>query len=65
MRAAYVKATTPEEQKKVAGEIQAHAMETVNYIPLGQYKLPSVWRNELSGLLEAPVPVFWNIEKQE
>lgn len=65
LRASYVKATTPGEQKKVAGEIQAHAMETVNYIPLGQYKLPSVWRNELSGLLEAPVPVFWNIEKQE
>jgi len=65
LRASYVKATTPEEQKKVAGDIQAHAMETVNYVPLGQYKLPSVWRNELSGFLEAPVPVFWNIEKKE
>lgn len=65
LRAKYVAAASPEEQKTAAGELQAHAMDEVNYIPLGQYKNPSAWRNELSGFLESPVPLFWNIEKKE
>lgn len=65
LRAKYVAAKTLTEQKAAAAELQAHAIDEVNYIPLGQFKIPSVWRNELSGLLKAPVPVFWNIEKKD
>ncbi|MCX8995811.1 ABC transporter substrate-binding protein [Rhizobiaceae bacterium BDR2-2] len=65
LRAKYIAAGSLEEQQAAAAELQAHALDEVNYIPLGQYKNPSVWRNELSGLLESPVPVFWNIEKKE
>lgn len=65
LRAKYIAAKTLDEQKAAAAELQAHAMDEVSYIPLGQYKIPSVWRNELSGLLQAPVPVFWNIEKKD
>lgn len=65
LRAKYIAAATLEDQKAAAAELQAHAMDEVNYIPLGQFKIPSVWRNELSGLLHSPVPVFWNVEKTE
>jgi len=34
----------------------------VNYIPLGQYLLPSAWNKKVTGVLYAPVPLFWNVE---
>jgi len=64
MRDAYASAKSPEEQKTIARDIQAHAMETVNYIPLGQYVIPIARRKELTGVLDAPVPFFWNLEKK-
>src|SRR6266404_7473039 len=44
MRNAYARSTSPDQQKKIAAEIQAHVLEQVIYIPLGQYKAPSAWR---------------------
>ena len=57
---------TPDEQKKIAAEIQKLNYERVIYIPLGQYLQPSVWRKSLTGVLDGPAtPVFWNIDKKE
>jgi peptide/nickel transport system substrate-binding protein len=62
----YARATAPDEQKKIAGEIQQEAYEQVIYVPLGQYLAPSVWRKSLTGVLDGPAtPIFWNIEKGE
>ncbi|WP_173640470.1 ABC transporter substrate-binding protein [Bradyrhizobium sp. 41S5] len=66
MRDAYARATSPEEQKKLAVEIQKQAYEQVIYVPLGQFRLPSAWRKSLTGVLEGPAPpVFWNVDKSE
>src|SRR5437660_3265276 len=66
MRDAYARSVSPDEQKKIAAEIQAHVFEQVIYIPLGQYKAPSAWRKSLTGVLGGPAtPVFWNIEKSK
>src|SRR5882757_8043411 len=66
MRDAYARSTSPEEQKKIAADIQAHVLDQVIYIPLGQYLAPSVWRKSLSGVLDGPAtPIFWNIDKSE
>ncbi|NTA13977.1 ABC transporter substrate-binding protein [Agrobacterium tumefaciens] len=65
LRVKYIEAQSPEAQKVAATELQVHAMDEVNYVPLGQFNTPSVWRNELSGLLVSPIPIFWNIEKTE
>ncbi|WP_245296938.1 MULTISPECIES: ABC transporter substrate-binding protein [Rhodomicrobium] len=62
MRAEFVKVATPEERKAIAARIQEHALEVVNYVPLGQYDVPGVWNKKLTGLLFSPVPVFWNAE---
>ena len=62
----FVRATTPEEQKKIATEIQKEAWDQVIYIPLGQFTQPSAWRTALSGVLDGPAtPIFWNIDKSE
>ena len=62
----FARATSPEEQKKIATEIQEEAYDQVIYIPLGQFLTPSVWRKSLSGVLDGPAtPIFWNIDKSE
>src|SRR4030081_3530186 len=66
MRDAYARSTSPDEQKKIAADIQARVYEEVIYIPLGQYIAPSAWRKSLTGVLGGPAtPVFWNIDKTE
>src|SRR5882762_7570133 len=66
MRDAYARSTSPDEQKKIAAEIQARVYEQVIYIPLGQYMAPAAWRKSLTGVLDGPAtPVFWNIDKKE
>src|SRR5215212_1458094 len=66
MRDAYARSTSPDEQKKIAADIQAYVLDQVIYIPLGQYKAPSAWRKSLTGVLDGPAtPVFWNIDKSE
>lgn len=61
----YIDAETPEAQKAVAEKIQAHAIDNVLLVPLGQYTLPQARRSNLTGMLNSPVPVFWNVEKTE
>jgi peptide/nickel transport system substrate-binding protein len=66
LREAFVRASSAEERKTIAAEIQKDVYDQVIYIPLGQYTTPSVWRKSLTGVLEGPAtPVFWNIEKSE
>jgi peptide/nickel transport system substrate-binding protein len=62
----FARASSPEEQKKIADEIQKEAYDQVTYIPLGQYVQPSVWRKSLSGILDGPAtPIWWNVDKTE
>jgi peptide/nickel transport system substrate-binding protein len=66
MKDAFVRASSPEEQKKIAVDIQKEAYDQVIYIPLGQFTQPSAWRKSLTGVLDGPAtPVFWNIDKSE
>ena len=62
----FARSVSPEEQKKIAAEIQKEAYEQVIYVPLGQYLAPSAWRKSLTGVLDGPAtPIFWNIDKSE
>jgi peptide/nickel transport system substrate-binding protein len=66
MKDAFAVASSPEEQKKIAAEIQKEAYDQVIYIPLGQFIQPSAWRKSLTGVLDGPAtPIFWNIDKSE
>ena len=51
------------ERHRLDAEIQAHAFETVPFIPLGQYLPPAAYSKKLTGVLKGAVPVFWNVTK--
>ena len=62
----YARSSSPEEQKKLAADIQKEAYDQVIYVPLGQFLIPSAWRKSLTGVLDGPAtPIFWNIDKSE
>jgi peptide/nickel transport system substrate-binding protein len=51
------------ERKRIAAAIQLECFDFVPYIPLGQYLTSGAWRNNITGQLRGPAPVFWNVEK--
>lgn len=61
----FIDAKTPEEQKAATDKIQAHAIDVVNYIPLGEYNFPQARRAVLTDMLPTAVPVFWGLNKAE
>jgi peptide/nickel transport system substrate-binding protein len=62
----FVRASSPDEQKKIAASIQQEAYDQVIFIPLGEFTQPSAWRKSLTGVLDGPAtPIFWNIDKSE
>ena len=66
MRDAFARSSSPEEQKKIAADIQKQVYDQAIYIPLGQYLVTAAWRKSLSGILDGPAtPVFWNVDKSE
>jgi peptide/nickel transport system substrate-binding protein len=63
LRARYARASTAAEQKQIAEAVQRRVSEAPTHIHLGQWYSPGAHRKNISGWLEAPAPVFWNIEK--
>lgn len=64
LRDAFAATSDPAEQKKLADEIQTYAYDNAVYIPLGQFYRITSWRSNISGIVHAPVTLFWNIEKK-
>ncbi len=65
MRSEWLAAGSLDERKAIAARIQERGFQTVvPYIPLGQYARPMAWRANLSGIVEGPIPMLWNIEKK-
>src|SRR5450756_344789 len=51
LRDAFARSLSPEEQKKIAADIQKEVYDQVILIPLGQFLQPSAWRKSLNGVL--------------
>jgi peptide/nickel transport system substrate-binding protein len=49
-------------QKAIAEAVQKRAIEITTHIPLGEYTVPTAFRANVSGFVQSPVPVFWNVE---
>ena len=64
LRAAWLDASTDQQRVSVAKNIQLRAAEMFPYIPLGQLKTPVALRADLKGLINMPIVVFWNLERQ-
>ena len=62
LRDAFARETDPAKLKPLADAVQARAVDVTTYIPLGQYVQIGAHRKAMKGWLEAPVPVWWNVE---
>jgi len=63
LRRQWFEAKTLDEQKKIAQEIQTEAFQDVPYVPIGMFVIPTAYRNNLKGVIVAPVVFLWNVEK--
>ncbi|GJE61300.1 ABC transporter substrate-binding protein [Methylobacterium trifolii] len=64
LRNAYALETDPAKQVDIARQTQERAYTIGMYFPTGQFTQPAAASAKLSGILEAPAPVFWNVEKK-
>jgi len=65
LRAAFIKETDPAKRKELGLAISDRVMNEAIYAPVGQFKAFGAYRKDrLSGWLEGPVPVLWNISKK-
>jgi len=63
LRNQFLAATTLEEQKRIAVEIQKRAFEVVPYVTLGQMWQPTAFRRNVQDIVPSPVPFMWNVRK--
>src|ERR1700736_6283230 len=64
LRDAFARAPDAAAQKQGADAVQVREREGVTHILLGQWYQPIAARKSVTGILTAPVPVFWNVEKK-
>lgn len=61
----YVAATDDATRKEIAAKIHRLALEEGVITPIGKITKPTGYRANVSGILQSPAPVFWNIAKGE
>src|SRR5229473_707722 len=62
---AWFKAPDPAAQKTLAEQIQVEAYTTaIPYVLTGQFVVPTAYRKNIEGIIIAPVPFLWNVEKR-
>jgi peptide/nickel transport system substrate-binding protein len=62
LRDAWFDAPDAAAQKRIGEELQKVSLETVPYVPLGEYIQRTALRRNVTGMLPG-IPVFWNIRK--
>ncbi len=55
--------TSIEQEKAIAEKINRAAIEDVVFIPTGFFLAKQAWRSNVSGVVTAPIPVFWDVSK--
>jgi len=64
LRDDFARETDPAKQKAIAEAVQMRQREVVTHVHLGQYYVPIATRGNVTGILSAAAPVFWNVEKK-
>ena len=65
LREAWAKTSDRSQRRTVVERLQRRAVELVPYAPVGQFSVPIAYRKNISGLLEVPLPVMWNVNKTQ
>lgn len=63
-RAQFARTADEEELQKLAEEIHDLVVDEGVLIPLGEFAVVRATSNKLSNMLDTPVPVFWNMQKE-
>jgi peptide/nickel transport system substrate-binding protein len=61
--AAWYDATTLDEEKTIVRRLNRLAVDHVLYAPLGVHLQHHAWRKNVSGIGQAPLPLFWGVSK--
>jgi peptide/nickel transport system substrate-binding protein len=64
LRDQFARETNPAKQKQIAEVVQVRATEYPTHIPLGQWYGAGAYRKTVDGMIDAPVTIFWNMEKK-
>jgi peptide/nickel transport system substrate-binding protein len=64
LRERWIFADDESARKQLAAEIQEQAYQSLPIISVGQFAIPTAYRDSLSGIVPTPVIVMWNVEKQ-
>ena len=64
MRAAFADEADAAQRTAIAEAMQLRVSESPTHIFAGQWVLPAAVRKNISGNLESPVTIFWNIDKK-
>ncbi|MBC7637763.1 MAG: ABC transporter substrate-binding protein [Acetobacteraceae bacterium] len=59
----WLQSDTEADRTRLADLIQAIAFRTVPFVPLGQYVVPTAYRRSVSGVLQGPATLPWNVRK--
>ena len=65
LRDAFARTTDEGKRKELAEAIQVRVSEYPTHANLGQYNVPMARRTSISGNLESPAPIFWNVRKKQ
>ena len=63
LRDQWVDSTDDAARARLCRQIQAAVFDYASFAPLGNYRQSTAWRSRLGGMIEAPLPVFWNVTK--
>jgi peptide/nickel transport system substrate-binding protein len=64
LRDQFARETSPAKQKAIAEAVQVRVTQYPTHVHLGQWYQSAAMQKNVTGSLEAPVTVFWNIEKK-
>ena len=60
----FVREGDPKKQLEIAEKVQTRIISEGVTVPLGQFQIPMARRKTVSGNVDSPVTVFWNVEKK-
>jgi peptide/nickel transport system substrate-binding protein len=63
LRISYLDAVGEEQKQAIMNQIVSRFDAVLPYIPVGNFSRPLAYRTAITGILEAPVLVMWNVEK--
>ena len=64
LRDQFARETDPAKQKAIAEAVQVRETHYPTHLPLGQWYGAVAVRKNVGGMIDAPVTVFWNVEKK-